>query len=169
MSNIKMYVYASDRGEGMRRRKNPLPLLFMGIGGIILIFLFISVIGGGGERSPEQVIEEFYEYEQKGDFGNSWEMFHSEMKKKFGKSSYIQTKNHVFLGHMGVDTFEVEVGEIETLKKFPFSKNGPVFKDVRSAKVDLLFESQFGEMTISQVCYVAQEKGEWKILWNYDF
>jgi hypothetical protein len=157
------------KGEWMMRRKNPFPLFAMGIGGIILIFLFISVFGGGGEQSPERVIEEFYEYEQKGDFGNSWELFHSEMKKKFGKSSYIQTKNHVFLGHMGVDTFEVDVGEIETMKKFSFSKDGPTFKDVRSAKVDLLFESQFGEMTISQVCYVAQENGEWKILWSYNF
>jgi hypothetical protein len=61
------------------------------------------------------------------------------------------------------------VGEIETMKKFSFSKDGPTFKDVRSAKVDLLFESQFGEMTISQVCYVAQENGEWKILWSYNF
>jgi hypothetical protein len=153
----------------MRRRKNPVPLLLIGIAGAVLIFLFVSVLGNRGGESPEKVIEEFYEYEQKGDFGNSWEMFHSEMKKKFDKSSYIQTKNHVFLGHMGVDTFEVKVGEIKKIKKFPFSKDGPTFKDVRSAKVDLLFDSQFGVLTISQVCYVAQEKGEWKILWNYDF
>jgi hypothetical protein len=153
----------------MRRRKNPVPLILIGIFGAVLIFLFVSILGNGGGESPEQVIEEFYEYEQNGDFGNSWEMFHSEMKKKFGKSSYIQTKNHVFLGHMGVDTFEVKVGEIEKIKKFPFSKDGPTFKDVRSTKVDLLFDSQFGELTISQVCYVAQEQGEWKILWNYDF
>ncbi|MGR3765870.1 hypothetical protein [Rossellomorea sp. NS-SX7] len=153
----------------MRRRKNPVPLLLIGVIGGILLFLFVSVLGSGGGESPEQVIEEFYKYEQNGDFGNSWEMFHSEMKKKFGKSSYIQTKNHVFLGHMGVDTFEVEVGEIEEIKNFEFSKDGPAFKEVRSAQVNLLFNSQFGKMTISQVCYVAQEKGEWKILWNYDF
>jgi hypothetical protein len=153
----------------MRRRKNPVPLLLIGIVLAVLIILFVSVLGNGGGESPEQVIEEFYEYEQNGDFGNSWKMFHSEMKKKFGKSSYIQTKNHVFLGHMGVDTFEVKVGEIEKITKFPFSKDGPTFKDVRSAKVDLLFDSQFGVLTISQICYVAQEKGEWKILWNYDF
>jgi hypothetical protein len=153
----------------MRRRKNPVPLLLIGVGGFILIFFFVNVFGGGVERSPEQVIEEFYEYEQNGDFGNSWGLFHSQMKKKFGKSSYIQTKNHVFMGHMGVDTFKVEVGKIEKIKKFSFSKDGPIFKDVRSAKVDLLFDSQFGVLTISQVCYVAQEKGEWKILWNYDF
>jgi hypothetical protein len=153
----------------MRRRKNPVPLLLIGIVVAVLIILFVSVLGNGGGESPEQVIEEFYEYEQNGDFGNSWEMFHSAMKKKFGKSSYIQTKNHVFLGHMGVDTFEVKVGEIEKIKKFSFSKDGPTFKNVRSAKVDLLFDSQFGALTISQVCYVAQEKGEWKILWNYDF
>ncbi|QTC40288.1 hypothetical protein GA0061094_3611 [[Bacillus] enclensis] len=153
----------------MRRRKNPIPLLLMGIVGMILLFLFVSVLGSGEGDSPEQVIEEFYDYERKGDFGNSWELFHSEMKKKFGKASYVQTKNHVFLGHMGVDSFEVEVGDIEEIEDFEFSKDGPTFKDVRSAKVDLLFDSQFGEMTISQICYVAREKNEWKILWDYDF
>jgi hypothetical protein len=153
----------------MRRRKNPIPLLLLGIGVILFIVIIIALTGRGEAGSPDQVINEFYKNEQQGDFGKSWELFHSQMKKKFGKSSYIQTKNHVFMGHMGVDTFDVKVGEIEKIKKFSFSKDGPTFKNVRSAKVDLLFKSQFGEMTISQVCYVAQEKEEWKILWDYDF
>jgi hypothetical protein len=153
----------------MRRRKNPLPFILIGIGVILFIFFIVAVTGGDEAKSPEQVINEFYKYEKNGDFGNSWELFHSQMKKKFGKSSYIQTKNHVFMGHMGVDTFEVEVGELKKIKKFPFSKDGPIFKDVRSTKVDLQFKSQFGVLRISQVCYVAQEKGEWKILWNYNF
>jgi hypothetical protein len=153
----------------MRRRKNPLPFLLIGIGVIVFILFIVAVTGGDEVKSPEQVIKEFYEYESNGDFGNSWALFHSQMKKKFGKSSYIKTKNHVFMGHMGVDTFEVDVGKIEKIKKFSFSSDGPIFKNVRSAKVDMYFKSQFGVMTISQLCYVAQEKGEWKILWNYDF
>jgi hypothetical protein len=153
----------------MRRRKNPAPMLLIGIGILLVVIFIITITGGDEAKSPEQVINEFYKYEKNGDFGNSWELFHSQMKKKFGKSSYIQTKNHVFMGHMGVDTFEVEVGEMKKIKKFPFSKDGPIFKDVRSAKVDLQFKSQFGVLRISQVCYVALEKGEWKILWNYKF
>jgi hypothetical protein len=153
----------------MRRRKNPAPMLLIGIGILLVVIFIITITGRDEVKSPEQVIKDFYIYEKNGDFGNSWELFHSQMKKKFGKSSYIQTKNHVFMGHMGVDTFEMEVGETKKIKKFPFSKDGPIFKNVRSAKVDLQFKSQFGMLTISQVCYVAQEKGEWKILWNYDF
>jgi hypothetical protein len=153
----------------MRRKRSPVPLILLGIGIIFFIVLITTITGKEEVKSPEQVIKEFYKYEQKGDFGNSWELFHSQMKKKFDKSSYIQTKNHVFLGHMGVDTFKVKIGETKKMKNFTFSKEGPKFKDVRSTEVDLLFDSQFGVLTISQVCYVAQEKGEWKILWSYDF
>ncbi|MCA1055282.1 hypothetical protein LCM10_09830 [Rossellomorea aquimaris] len=153
----------------MRRRKNPIPLLLIGMVGVTLLFLFVSVLGSDRGEPPEQVIEAFYTYEQNGDFGNSWELFHSEMKKKFGKSTYIQTKNHVFLGHMGVDTFKVKVGEVEEVKKFTFSKGGLAFKDVRSAQVEMMYDSQFGKLTITQICYVTREKDEWKILWNYNF
>ncbi len=120
-------------------------------------------------QSPEEVIKTFYQYEKEGDFGNSWNLFHSEMKKRFAKSTYIQTKNHVFLGHMGVKTFDVKVGEVKKVKRFTFSKDGLTFKDARKAEVTLLFDSQFGELVINQTCYVVREKGEWKVLWNYNF
>ncbi|WP_156477327.1 hypothetical protein [Rossellomorea vietnamensis] len=135
---------------------------------MMMIFLFISV----GERysnNPEQVIEDFYDFEKEGDFGSSWELFHSEMKKKFSKSTYIQTKNHVFMEHMDVDSFEVEVEEISDQKEFKFSKDGPTFKNVKKGDVLMTYDSQFGKLTINQTCYAVEEEGEWKIIWDYNF
>lgn len=137
---------------------------------IIFVTALFIVIGNRNEpETPEEAIKQFYNFERNGDFGNAWELFHSEMKKKFSKSSYIQTKNHVFMGHMGVDEFGVKVGKIEKPRKFTFNKEGLAFKNVRKAKVDLYFQSQFGELVISQICFVALEEGEWRVLWNYNF
>lgn len=152
------------------RRRSPIPLVFVGIGVIIMmmIFLFIS-IGERYSNNPEQVIEDFYDFEKEGDFGSSWELFHSEMKKKFSKSTYIQTKNHVFMEHMDVDSFEVEVEEISDQKEFKFSKDGPTFKNVKKGDVLMTYDSQFGELAINQTCYAVEEEGEWKIIWDYNF
>ncbi|RIW31869.1 hypothetical protein D3H55_14710 [Bacillus salacetis] len=155
----------------MRRRKSPLPLLAFGLVLIFIVFLVLKSCAGGSSPpdSPETVIEKFYEYEQDGDFGNSWELFHSEMKKRFKKSSYIQTKNHVFLGHMGVETFDIEVGKMKKLEEWKMTSDGLVFKDVTEAEVTMKYDSQFGIMEISQTCYAVLEKGEWKVLWDYNF
>ena len=152
------------------RRKSPFPIILLFLVLILsVVAFFVLFENNPSPKSPEEVIEDFYHYEQDGDFGNAWELFHTEMKKKFPKSLYIQTKNHVFMGHMGVETFDVKVGALKKLKKFTFSKDGLTFKDVRKAEVDLYFDSQFGKLTISQDCYVAKEKGEWKVLWDYNF
>ncbi|WP_299743025.1 hypothetical protein [Rossellomorea sp. y25] len=152
------------------RRRSPVPLVIGVIASILIVVALFMIVGESREPdTPEEVIKEFYQFEQSGDFGNAWELFHPEMQNKFPKSSYIQTKNHVFMGHMVVDEFEVEVGKIEKLEKFTFNEEGLTFKNVRKAEVDLFFDSQFGELTISQTCYVALEEGEWKILWDYSF
>jgi hypothetical protein len=152
------------------RRKKTVPLFIGAIVAILLVMVLLMVIGKTQEPdSPEEVIVEFYNFERDGDFGNAWELFHSEMQNKFPKSSYIQTKNHVFMGHMGVDEFEVEVGNIEKEKEFTFNEEGLRFKNVRKAEVNLYFDSQFGELMITQTCYLAIEEGEWRVLWNYNF
>ncbi|MGM0843627.1 MAG: hypothetical protein ACQEUT_01520 [Bacillota bacterium] len=155
----------------MRRRNSRLPLIAIGIILIFIIILLIRSCAGGTSppTSPETVIEQFYSLEQEADFGNSWELFHSEMKNRFKKSAYIQTKNHVFLGHMAVETFQVEIGEIKKLKEWQMSKDGPVFKNVTTAEITMTYNSQFGVLEVKQTCYAALEKGEWKVLWDYHF
>ncbi len=155
----------------MRRRRNPLPLIVVGLFVILVIIILSRCMFGPSAPtgSPEEVIQSFYEYEQEGDFGDSWKLFHSEMKKRFKKSDYIQTKNHVFLGHMGVNTFDVKIGELKELDQWTFKGDGPTLKDVWSAPITMTFNSQFGLMTINQTCYVALEEGNWKVLWDYNY
>jgi hypothetical protein len=154
----------------MRRRRSPFPIL-LAVGCLVIMVIgFVSCsVQSFTTNDPKEVIEEFYKSERDGEFGQSWELFHSEMKKKFKKSSYIQTKNHVFMGHMEVDTFDVEIGDLREINKWKFSKDGPSFKEVKAADVDLTFESQFGLLTITQTCYVAKDDGEWRVLWDYNF
>lgn len=64
---------------------------------------------GEGDQAVE-ALNEFYTMEQSGNFGGSWELFHSQMKKKFEKSTYVQQRAHVFMQDMGTDTFTFELG-----------------------------------------------------------
>ncbi|WJE46120.1 hypothetical protein QRD90_18055 [Peribacillus frigoritolerans] len=35
--------------------------------------------------------------------------------------------------------------------------------------VTQVFNSRFGVFTLEQNCYVVKEKGEWRLLWDYQF
>ncbi|HWO76586.1 MAG TPA: hypothetical protein VNM69_11925 [Bacillus sp. (in: firmicutes)] len=148
-----------------RKRKGWLFVLLLGL---VLVIGFFGV-STFGANSPEEVVELFYEYEKDGDFGNSWELFHSEMKKRFDKSDYIQTKNHVFFGHMAVDTFDVEIGDTDKLNRWTLGKDGPVFQNVYQVEVTLTFKSQFGLFDMVFYCYTVEEDGDWKVLWDYNY
>ncbi|GAA0316216.1 hypothetical protein GCM10008967_03490 [Bacillus carboniphilus] len=150
-----------------RRRKTPGPLILILLGAVLT--LGYCTVTTFGANSPKEVVEQFYRYEQNGDFGNAWELFHSEMKKRFDKSDYIQTKNHVFLGHMAVSTFDVKVGDTNKINRWTFFNGGPVFEDVHEVDVTLTFESQFGIFEMHQKAYAVKEDGAWRVLWNYDF
>jgi hypothetical protein len=69
-------------------------------GRLLSLLLIIIVLNGGdilirfGLLSPSrqalQVVEEFYEYEQLGDYSRLWELFHSSIKEDFPKGGYIK-------------------------------------------------------------------------------
>ncbi len=92
----------------MRKRRNPLVLILIGIA--ILGIVIVSLIGATKSK-PENLVEEFYELEQEGDFGSSWELFHSQMKQRFNKDQYIQSRAHVFMQDMKVKSFTFELGK----------------------------------------------------------
>src|SRR5437868_4025825 len=81
-------------------------------------------------KQAKGVVDEFYHYEQAGDYTKSWMLFHSAMKGKFSKSSYIQARPHVFINDFGVETFSYTIGKPEKLSNWKMTKTGPTIKIV---------------------------------------
>jgi hypothetical protein len=149
----------------MRKRKNPLILIVFGVAilGVAIASLLSSL-----NNDPEELVEEFYEMEQEGDFGSSWELFHSQMKQRFTKEQYIQSRAHVFMQDMKVHSFSFEIGDSEKINNWQVENGAKELKDVYKVPVAQTFHSQFGTFMIEQDCYVVMEENEWKLLWDYN-
>ncbi|MEH7438569.1 hypothetical protein V7182_13940 [Neobacillus drentensis] len=155
----------------MRKRSVSSKRLLSGIlvlAGIFAIFFIIRTVFISSTSEAKDVVDEFYEYEQDGDFANSWALFHSSMKKKFSKGNYIQDRAHVFMNHFGVETFSYTIGELEELKEWKMSKTGPSLKNVYKVPVTQTYKGKYGNFDLEQEVFVTEEKGKWRILWDYN-
>ncbi|OLS33964.1 hypothetical protein [Bacillus sp. MRMR6] len=155
----------------MSRRYRPPKGIIIGsllVFSVITVFLLVrwSLFSPG--KQVKEVVEEFYSYEQAGDFAQSWGLFHSKMKEKFSKGPYIQDRAHVFMNHFGVETFDFELGEPEELKKWNLSKEGPEMKEVFKIPVTQIYKGKYGNFTLHQEVFVIKEKDQWKIAWDYN-
>ncbi|WML58960.1 hypothetical protein [Neobacillus sp. PS2-9] len=138
------------------------------LAGIFAVFLIIRSAFFSSTGEAQEVVDEFYGYEQEGDFANSWGLFHSSMKKKFSKGNYIQDRAHVFMNHFGVETFSYTIGELEELKDWKMSKTGPSLKNVYKVPVTQTYKGKYGNFDLEQEVFVTEEKGKWRILWDYN-
>ncbi|ATA61575.1 hypothetical protein GS458_3148 [Geobacillus stearothermophilus] len=130
---------------------------------VAILSLFLS-----NERNEaKEIVDTFYRYEQAGDFGSSWELFHPLMKKKFPKDVYIQRRAHVFMQDFGVETFDYRIDEVENLSSWSMSDENKPLHDVYRVRVIQTFHSVFGVFEIHQDVFVATEKGEKSILFPY--
>ncbi|PWW29418.1 hypothetical protein DFO73_10449 [Cytobacillus oceanisediminis] len=151
-----------------RNQKNTLLKIILVSIAILLSLLFLKVLIFSSEKHAEETVREFYAYEQKGEFSSSWELFHSNMKQKFSKGHYIQDRAHVFMNHFGVDSFTFTLGKPEKLNSWRMSEEGSVIKPAYKIIVIQTFEGKYGKFDIEQDVYVGQEKGKWRILWDYN-
>lgn len=149
----------------MRRRKNPLLLIAIAI---VVLGLAVASLVASLKSKPEKVVERFYELEQEGDYGSSWDLFHSQMKARFNKDQYIQNRAHVFMQDMDAHSFTFKLGDTKKYKEWKSSEGGKVLKNVHEVIVYQTFQSKFGKFTIEHPCYVVKEKDEWKLLWDYN-
>ncbi|QGH36962.1 hypothetical protein GI584_07860 [Gracilibacillus salitolerans] len=120
------------------------------------------------EREVEKVAVQFYEYEQNGDFSNSWEMFHSSMKNRFDKSDYIQDRAHVFLEHFGVKTFDFTLSDPVKIENYKLNTNLANTQTVYRIVVTYIYQSKYGYLEIDQPIILTEEDREWRILWEYE-
>ncbi|SHP76694.1 Uncharacterised protein [Mycobacteroides abscessus subsp. abscessus] len=150
-----------------RNRRGFLPiilLLVIIIGGYIIIrYVLFSP-----SRQAIHVVEKFYEYEQTGDYSNSWELLHSMMKERLPKGGYIQDRVHVFMGHFGADTFEFKINEKRELSNWKMTKESKALDTVYEVKVTQSYKGKYGTFEFVQYVYVAEEKGDWLILWDFN-
>jgi hypothetical protein len=136
---------------------------------IISLMILLLLIKGAffsADKQVIEVVEEFYQYEQAGEFSKSWSLFHSAMKEKFPKGHYIQDRAHVFMNHFGVETFTFTLERPEELKKWKVTKNSPNMKNVHKVHVTQTFKGKYGNFALKQEVFVIEEKGNWKIAWD---
>ncbi|SDS28867.1 hypothetical protein SAMN05444162_1152 [Paenibacillaceae bacterium GAS479] len=157
----------------MFRRKRRLPLggllLLVIVAGLLwlLIRSVAGLFGGADSGGAREVVQEFYTMEREGNFGGSWELFHSQMKQHFTKDSYIQKRAHVFMQDFGVETFGIKLGELKAVGSWQIGKDQPPLEGVFTVPIVMEYNSSFGVFEIEQNVYVAEEAGEWKVLWSY--
>jgi hypothetical protein len=135
---------------------------------LVIVFQFKRWTFFSPGRQAKEVVEQFYHYEQEGDFSKSWELFHPVMKEKFTKSNYLQVRAHVFMQDFGVDTFTYKVQKPEELKNWKMSKTGPFMKIVYKVLISQNYKGKFGNFEVIQEVFVVKDKGEWKVVWDYN-
>ncbi|MDQ0722175.1 hypothetical protein ABGV43_27550 [Paenibacillus amylolyticus] len=158
----------------MLRRRNRNALLKK-IGFITIIVLLLWLIArtipylfqADTTDEAAAVAEEFYKYEQTGDFGSSWELFHPLMKERFPKSAYVQNRAHIFMQHFGVETFELEMEKPEREFDVTVIDGVKPFSEAYRIRVTQKYSGTFGQFDIVQTCYLVEDGDEWTLLWYY--
>lgn len=155
-----------------QRRKRMRIMLFMVIGiflAVVSVLLWnpSSPIPTTKEWTPQQVVAQFYQYEQKGNFGSSWELLHPVIKEKYNKDTYIQRRAHVFMEDLGVDTFQFEMGQATAEASWKMSPLSPPLSNVTKIPVTLHYQSEFGDFKLLQDVYVVKEVEQYYIAWPF--
>lgn len=151
-----------------RRTSSKLPILIVFAAVILLVLLLIRIFSGISDSSPKDVVKAFYLYEQDGDFGSAWELFHPIMQDRFSKNAYVTERSHIYMSHYGVETFSFELGEEEDVQNWKMSKDTEKFPNAYRVEVEQTFKSKFGTFTVNQDIYVVKEEDEWKIVWEFN-
>ncbi|GGF30196.1 hypothetical protein GCM10010954_31660 [Halobacillus andaensis] len=149
-----------------KNRIKILPILVVGL--IPLIIALVLFLFNLSEQQAKRVVDDFYTYEQEGDFSSSWQLLHPYMKDKFTKGHYIQDRAHVFMNHFGVTTFSYEVEGAEKIKDWKMEEDRDALNEVYMMTVIQTYKGKYGHFDLYQKVYAAKEEGEWTILWDYN-
>ncbi|NNV07889.1 hypothetical protein [Geobacillus sp. C56-T2] len=135
---------------------------------VAVLVAILSLFLLSERNEAKEIVDTFYRYEQAGDFGSSWELFHPLMKTKFPKDVYIQRRAHVFMQNFGAETFEYRLDEVEHLSSWSMSDKQKPFQDVYRIRVIQTFHSVFGVFELHQDVFVAKKNGKWGIVFSYN-
>jgi len=159
-----------------RRRIKKLPrgwiaIVMLGVAAIWLTWMNTGDerLGSSGEGSGAvETVKRFYQAEQTGDFGSAWELFHPLMQERFDKASYIQKRAHIIMQDFGAQTFDFEVEDPQPVTGWKMDRDATEIPLAYKVVVKQAFRSPYGNFELVQSCYVAQEAGEWRLLWSYE-
>lgn len=132
--------------------------------GLVILFLW-RIVPLFFNPSAAEVVEEFYTYEQEGDFGSSWKLFHPIMQERFTKNGYVTERSHIYMSHYGVTTFSFEIIEHEKINTW--KTENKTFQDVQRIEVKQKFKSKFGIFSVTQNVFAVKEKDDWRLLWEF--
>src|SRR5690606_15336730 len=142
----------------MRKKFNVQPkfVLVLTVGIVMLILLF-RLLSSNDYNAAYETVSQFYKYEQASNFAESLELFHPYMKSKLSKNQYIQERNHVFMQHFGVSTFEFTIGKPQKRSDWSISlpPELPLLDKVIQFPVTKHFKSKFGTFDIVQQVVVT--------------
>ncbi|WP_192043594.1 hypothetical protein [Paenibacillus rhizovicinus] len=143
------------------------------VGIVCVLLLWITWRGASSlwtsdnKDQASEVVEQFYTFEQAGDFGSAWELFHPLMKERFEKAAYIQKRAHIMMQDFGVTTFQFKAGSPVKLRNWKMSDTAVAFPEAYEVTVTELFHSPYGNFKLVQSCYAVYDAGTWKIMWSY--
>jgi hypothetical protein len=151
------------------KKKQFSPVLLLGITIIVLLAIFlVKSIFFAPKQLAKKVVDTFYAYESEGDFSESWNLFHPDMKVRWKKSVYINDRAHVFMGHFGAETFDYTIEYVDTVNGWQMSKGLKPVKLAYKFHVFQIYQGKYGRFTFKQEVYVVNHKDEWEILWDYN-
>lgn len=140
---------------------------------VVTLFIFFSlvwVVSGlfiSPSKQAVQAVKEFSNYEQKGNFSDSWELFHPIMKDRFGKEQYIQERSYILMNLLGVEAFSYKVEGVKKISGWRITEDVKPFNDVYKMKVTHTLKGKYGKIEMHQEVFAVKEEGEWKIIWDY--
>ncbi|WP_087974208.1 hypothetical protein [Oceanobacillus rekensis] len=152
------------------RKRSKLKYFFIAAFAIVVclvIFVFQLTLFSPSQQA-KNIVNEFYSYEQKAAFNESWGLLHPYMKERWSKTAYLTDRAHVFMGHFGVETFEFAIEDVGKADIWKMTEDSPSLKEVYIFNVIQSYQGKYGNFHFSQAVYVVNTKDSWKILWDYN-
>lgn len=150
-----------------KRRITPVQMIIVFMIILSFVLFYYNVLWSTDGYQARKSVVEFYEFEQNGNYGSAWELFHSSMHEKFSKEAYIQKRAQVYMQQLGASTFEFEVNKSKNVGTWGMSATSPALSDVQRVHVTQHMLTVFGELELDQEIFVSEENGEWRLLWSY--
>lgn len=141
-----------------------------------ILFITLLLLGGSlwfylstRHYQIRSITRTYMYYEKSGDYGSSWNLLHSTMKKNMTQAQYVQVKSQLYLQDFKASGFSYKIRWIRHLASWHPTTSSLSLKDVYKVRLYQTFNSQFGRQTIISTLYLARDKtsqNKWRILWE---